>query len=223
MKLLKFYGDSMKRYSLNIDSNLIDYHSIRNKWDVITLIIDITKILISHNCVHDISILGSNNTDSIKVVIYVDKMSRVFIIEENKIHSIQFPFIISSKLIQFNNISIDSFKLSILSRVFYNISSIKPLLFFIERLWELQDELYLDDNLLCQIEELIVCLFTFEPGYIRYDYDVLRVTEGHPLNHFDFYYSSNNTFKIGLNKEIDVEQFCSIVDITDTCYNLEEL
>ena len=51
-------------------------------------------------------------------------------------------------------------------------------------------------------------LFMYEDGYMRYDYDKRHHNENrHPLNHFDFFYSSISTCKVGLKGGIDNEIF----------------
>lgn len=53
---------------------------------------------------------------------------------------------------------------------------------------------------------IIKNLFTFEPGYIRYDYDpIYEDGDKHPLNHLDIHYSSNSTFKLGFNRSIQIQ------------------
>lgn len=74
------------------------------------------------------------------------------------------------------------------------------------------EELYYQSYLL---KILITNLFTYEDDYIRYDYDPVR-TNGklHPLNHYDLFYCSivllfycsNTTFKLGLNKSLNIEK-----------------
>ena len=66
-------------------------------------------------------------------------------------------------------------------------------------------------------------LLSFEPGYLRYDYDDNegRVDEKtHPINHIDIFFSGNNTFKVGLRKRIVFDDLKKIVDINDVCYYL---
>ncbi len=213
----------MKRYSIIVSSKFIKYHSIRTKWDIIHLLIEINKILVIESLSKDIRIKGNVNEANINIIINVDKMSRIFIVENSKIHSFQYPFFISDNEIRFDSFLVDNFVLSIVATVFNDVDQIHSLEFFLDRLWKIQEAYDIEDCFCKELEKLIIFLFTFEPGYLRYDYDIERNSEGHPLNHFDFYYSSNTTFKIGLNRELDFDKFCSIVDINDTCYNLEML
>lgn len=52
---------------------------------------------------------------------------------------------------------------------------------------------------------VIKVLMTFEPCYIRYDYDVENFEEKiHPLHHIDVNYSDIGTFKLGFNDSIQI-------------------
>ena len=61
-------------------------------------------------------------------------------------------------------------------------------------------------------------LMMFEEGYVRYDHDA-RNKNGllHPLNHCDVFYSSNATFKIGLEKRISLEVFMDLLNLETNC------
>ena len=58
------------------------------------------------------------NSEDLLIVIHIDKMSRLFIIEEKKIHSFQFPFNIKDNNVFYNSMLIDNYVLSIISNVF---------------------------------------------------------------------------------------------------------
>lgn len=81
---------------------------------------------------------------------------------------------------------------------------------------------------------IIKNLLTFEPGYIRYDYDPEESRQNensHPLNHLDVYYTTNGTFKLGFDKSIKIKdrlEFNVFKDILDNgtarsgiCYKLK--
>lgn len=70
-------------------------------------------------------------------------------------------------------------------------------------------------------------LLIFEPGYIRYDYDTERVDPLlHPLHHVDLFYSSQATFKLGINDSLikngvmGRNDLINVLDITTPCYYL---
>lgn len=53
-----------------------------------------------------------------------------------------------------------------------------------------------------------------ELSCIRYDIDQEHAEElYHPLNHFNINYSNNITYKLGLKKQIMLEDMISILDI----------
>lgn len=58
-----------------------------------------------------------------------------------------------------------------------------------------------------ELWSIIKLLLTFEPGYIRYDYDVENFIEHvHPLHHIDVYYSDIGTFKLGLHESVNISE-----------------
>ena len=68
--------------------------------------------------------------------------------------------------------------------------------------------------------ELINHFLSFESGYLRYDLDVDHYVEGiHPLKHLDVNYNDNNSFKIGIedNAEIDINWIIDFVNIKTNC------
>jgi hypothetical protein len=68
-------------------------------------------------------------------------------------------------------------------------------------------------------------LLLMEDGYIRYDLDQCEYDKAkergeeyiHPLNHYDFFYSSNATFKIGLNERLTPEGFLDLLNVRTDC------
>ena len=66
--------------------------------------------------------------------------------------------------------------------------------------------------------QLFVYLITFETGYVRYDSDEERMDiQKHPLYHLDIFFSNYNTFKIGVGKNLNLEEFRKILDIQEIC------
>ena len=65
----------------------------------------------------------------------------------------------------------------------------------------------------------ILALFMYDDGYIRYDYD--KENENgklHPLRHYDIFHASKSTFKIGLDHNINPEEFVDLVNIKTCCH-----
>lgn len=68
------------------------------------------------------------------------------------------------------------------------------------------------------MDKMILRLFTTELGYIRYDYDEIHQNGNlHPLNHLDINYSSKGSYKLGLKKRIEIEEFLDILDVQTEC------
>ncbi len=219
----------MKRYNLRINNVLRkEFCAIRSKLDIIIFLLKTMQYISSFP--YEELIYSSSNPSKVDIVINVDKMSRIFYCEQDKIHTFQFPFLI--------NIENEKFKLSYKDRDIDN-ELIAIILSILEREIEAFESLEaVVDIFLGTMHDfgvtnnyysnycwdIIMFLLMFEPGYIRYDYDN---TEGrvdsikHPLNHLDFFYSSNNTFKIGLNDRFDHEKLIKLVDINDKCTYLK--
>ena len=71
--------------------------------------------------------------------------------------------------------------------------------------------------------QTLLYLLSFESGYLRYDHDEDENREDpilHPVDHIDLFYSSNSTFKIGLQDRIDVDDLKSILSINEKCYSI---
>ena len=213
----------MKKIEFELSDELYKKASspIRNKEDLLMLLAYTIKFLITNGNVDNNSIAYDK-----KLVLYVDKMSRVFFSLHNKIFSFCFPFSINipqdnhkisikyKGYFEFDNIS-SSLLLSILeqndiiSDTFENIGEkIFEIILYNE--WE-----SIDYNGFCV---LIKGLMMFEPGYIRYDYDPEHASEElHPLHHLDVFYSSNCTAKLGLKDNIDIEWLIDLLNIRTKC------
>ena len=77
-----------------------------------------------------------------------------------------------------------------------------------------QEECDENENFLGFLRELLL----MEDGYIRYDYDEEHKNgDLHPLNHYDLFYSSHATFKIGLNAILSEDEFVDLLDIKSDC------
>lgn len=140
--------------------------------------------------------------------------------EEKKIlkhFSFMFPFNISftETEVNFNlnnrEIVIDLFILEILSTLCKNNwfsdtnEANHDILTFIESYGDLLYDFNIPKEMESDLWSVIKTLITFEPGYIRYDYDVENYEEYiHPLHHIDVNYSDMGTFKLGINNNIKI-------------------
>lgn len=217
----------MKKFELKTKRSLFKYfNSIRSKKDIILLLLESIRNLMIYNKYitefNDVDII--NNEDEMRIVIYIDKMKRIFFCTKNKVQSICFPFsVFKNNQIKFyyNNIEINFKFISILVRIF-STNNMDNSLNLIESL--LNDEEYSNSSKYDQtfLEELLIFLFTFEDGYLRFDFDDIENEDEmyHPKHHIDFYYSNSNTFKLGIMDKISLKKSIEIIDINNKCLNI---
>lgn len=211
----------MKTFDFFVEEYIFGYKLIfRDKIDIINVILNIIKYVNTMS----LEELKLSRIGEIEVTIHVDKMSRVFICKNEKIHSFQFPFTITEEdemlRVYFNELELDSKVSSILSSIFEQSSllseSIDIMLdVFIDTMneYDIENKYYTES-----IWEIVVWMLYFEPSYLRYDYDPERQEgEYHPLNHIDIYYTNKSTFKLGLNEGVDKYDLINILDINKKC------
>ncbi len=213
----------MKKYFLHTSkySNQ-QIGSIREQYDIVNYLLSVMEIL----NVEPFNKIDGKDAD---IVIFVDKMSRLFLGKGDKIHSIQFPFLLKEKegflISLFQGRIIDSQTIAILSTITRNKKNImKSIENMLDCFMDTMNEFEILDNNYAQFcWELLLYLLSFETGYLRYDHDEddSRVDPiFHPVNHIDFFYSSNCTFKVGLLGGIDSDDLTSILNINEQCYYL---
>lgn len=218
----------MKAYGIDITSQIINYNSaIRQKSDVARLLISITRFLNISDELPQLEALPNDwSSNCIRLIIYVDKMSRVFICEKEKLHTFHFPFQIIKEdhtLVLFEGENITSAICSILFSVFEKLSDDDTLETVLEKYWETVSdlEITMNDNQLCG--KLITFLLSFEPGYARFDLDDANDTGSmHPREHLDINYSSGTTFKLGLSKALNYNELIDILNINTPCCYLQK-
>ena len=188
---------------------------VRNKQDIILLLLETIKIIIDH--------VEDHTEGQSKVILCKDKMSRVFYETKDKYFSIGFPFYIEKKngsyriYDKITELEIDSRRLSMLIRIFSSESHMSQSLeSMIDDILEVaEDYEYQNIN---EVWYLVFLLWHMEEGYIRYDYDpIYEKARSHPLNHLDINYSSDITYKIGMNRKISIKAFMNILDIKEEC------
>jgi len=212
----------MKRYEFELGMNIIKkffpHYRIKDKLDVTRILLEAIRFMLVWPNVPKGNTVG-------RLILYIDKMSRLFFISKNKYYSIVFPFLVKKVEEKFffslkNIVEIDSELISkamsiLNSEHFEKISSID----FIEPIFEYEERI--NKKFWFFLKELLI----FEDGYIRYDHDVENYKRAkekgkediHPLNHYDLFYTSNATFKIGLNNAIREEDFIRLLDINQKC------
>jgi len=212
----------MKSYDFDLDKYALDkfFRPIRDKVGVIEILMESIKYMILNPNIASEDING-------KMILKIDKMSRLFFFKEDKYFSITFPFFIKKdedgKYIIYSK-DVESIDNKLTSEILEIINCDKfkadCSLEFIEPIDEYE---YHNKFFWVFLREL----FLMEDGYIRYDYDEENYNKfkekgeihKHPLNHYDLFYSSNCTFKLGLHKAIKEkeEDFIDLLNISTNC------
>lgn len=220
-------------YFITDNLNALLRQRIKLKSHLIEILIEACSLILVNVKPKDIG-LGSFK-------IKIDKMGRIFFdvtnkTGEKKFFSFNFPFSIKEEGERLvlnsvtNRILIDSAHLAILRSIvasegFNETASIYGILLDFSQLVEesikslgLSLEEY-ERN----IDRLLLELFTFEPGYIRYDFDGENQDgDLHPLYHIDIFYSQRNTFKLGFKKNITQDIFIDLLDTRTNCKYLSD-
>lgn len=193
---------------------------IRTKQDILELLIHAIKIIVSCPFQEERRIDSSK-----KLVLHVDKMSRLLFMIEDKIFTFHFPFVVQKiedsnmLLIKYQELEIDSMVSSVVFSIVCDIDLFDASLqnmedFILQYVFENEWE-DIDPNDLCK---LIKHLTLFEPGYLRYDHDLEHANGTlHPEHHLDMFYSSNNEVKVGLESQINSEWLIDFMDIRTNC------
>lgn len=219
-----------KIIEFNINKKVYDLvcRRIKLKSQLIELLIEISSLIIVNIPVKDEG-LG-------KFIINVGNLRRGFFCIKDpsanvyKYFSFNFPFKLSEEYGRFKletlngGVAIEATHIAILRSICANYA-------FDEKLCkhgllldfsQLVETTFLDLGIDMQyyerdINQVLMELFTFEPSYIRYDYDEEN-EDGriHPLNHLDIFYSQNTTFKLGC-KQLELNEFMDILDIETEC------
>ncbi len=208
----------MKEYSFNIDQRQVRqlFSPIREKRDVVRLLMRIIKLMLVNSSPRANEVKG-------EVVLHVSKMSRLFFFSDFRYFSVCFPFSVREGM--------DTFEFSLGGVVDVDSKITSDVLSFID------SDANFNINCAYQFIEpvldisryepnfwtLLLKLLTLDDGYIRYDYDEEN-EQGliHPKNHYDVFYSSNSTFKVGLKGKLKKEEMIDFVKLESDCHFLEE-
>ena len=193
---------------------------IRKQEECVLLILELLNILLIGEVV---------GNEKGLIMIIVDKMSRLFCFSDNKYFSMVFPFAIDTtegKNIPYRiydpilDIEIDNRLIALMKRMLNQIDFVKNTIDeIIEKAYfDVSSEEYTEG----EVEKcfnIILRLLSMETGYIRYDYDPDHENGTlHPLYHFDVNYSSKGTYKMGINKKMEKEDFVDLLDIKTKCH-----
>lgn len=190
------------------------FSPIRTKIDLIKVLMSSMRFMLIDHYVHKTDIRG-------KLILKVDKKSRLFYISENKYYTITFPFKVlyddTDDKIFFSSGYIDNIDSQILSSI-VSILTCDPQNNS-QCIYDFVDPILDDPNQ--NIWSIIKELLFSEDGYLRYDHDPAH-EDGliHPLHHYDIFYSSKSTFKLGLRDSIESITLLDMLDSTTDCHYL---
>lgn len=203
----------MKVYEFKISKIFLNifFRPIRNKAEIIELLMEAINYMILNRSVSEEDTYG-------KIILKIDKMSRLFFFTKDKYFSIIFPFFATREDNKYsfsfrNKIIIDNnLTRKVISIIKCDEFKANCSLDFVAPICDYEEEC--DENFWIFLRELLL----MEDGYIRYDYDKKHENgDLHPLNHYDLFYSSNATFKIGLNNKLSEDEFIDLLDINTNC------
>lgn len=203
----------LKSYTFQVDKYQLEwiFSPIRTKRDVIGLLMRTIKLMM----LPAISPVKSSG----QITLQISKMSRLFFITNDKMFSVNFPFVAVEKdgCLIFRSIHHENVSSMVASHVLAILESTDSLesrevFHFAEPISDLCES---DVDFWCLFRELL----TNEDGYIRYDHDQVRSNgHVHPLDHLDVFYTTGNTFKLGLNSNISLGNFADVLDVSTNCH-----
>lgn len=207
----------MKKYIFKIDKYTAGklFAPIRTKRHLLSVLFKSIKII-------QINDEPSETLQEGKLILVVSKMSRLFFITKNKFFSITFPFIISKNEDGFKITYKDKFEVD--NKVSSELISLLMYDEFFDSScgFKFIDTFFDQANVQPKVWSLFIHLLMNEDGYIRYDYDIDRANGLlHPINHYDIFYSSNPTFKIGLKHRIAEDTLIDLLSLETDCHFID--
>lgn len=207
----------MKRYSFPIDDRQVRvlFRPIRNKLDSIRLLMESIKIMLINSPPHESQVCG-------ELALVSSRMNRLFFFTQNKYFSVSFPLKVtienestigfSSTQIPVIDSKVTSDVISIISNQYFTEANVYDFFGEIADLEEYESGLW----------QFLLHLLLSEDGYIRYDFDPENEKgEYHPAHHYDFFYSRQTTFKIGLRSRITEDLMIDFIRSDTKCHFLE--
>lgn len=217
----------MKNYSYKINESNIDLFfpktRVKTKKQTIKILLETIRTMLVSEAVE------STEAD-LHFRIIIDKMSRLFYFNKQKYYSISFPFtyIIDNGKLSINYKNIVEVDSRIISHLLEIINDSRfdsdNCLDFIDPICEFEDEY--GYKLWFLLKEIIM----LEDGYVRFDNDPIAFLKAkeddkehtHPENHLDIFYTSGNTFKVGLESLAMAEEFVDYFDSKTDCKYLKQ-
>lgn len=214
----------MKKFEFDIDKAFLEKFfqkkRVKSKAQIIEILMETTRYMLLNPSV-------SEEKRSGKIILYIDKMSRLFFFTKEKYFSIIFPFLAYDKdeegryRFSFQNqIDVDSRLIAqVINIIECDEFKEQCSLDFVAPICDYEENC--DENFWIFLRELLL----MEDGYIRYDYDEENYKkfknkseeDKHPLNHYDLFYSNDTTFKIGLKNFLDEEDFIDLLNNNTNC------
>ncbi len=211
----------MKEYKFNLNQLFVEkfFQPIRSKVDVIQVLLETIKYMILNPSIKKSDIQG-------KIILKIEKMSRLFFFTENKFFSISFPFSVGYKneTYSFSSKHIKNIDAKLIEQIISIIEcddfNTNCSLDFVEPICDFDDE-YCDESFWSFLREMLL----MEDGYIRYDVDIenynkfknIGEADKHPKHHYDIFYSNQSTFKIGLNSAVIDDEFIDFLNKNTNC------
>lgn len=187
---------------------------VRSKKDIILLLLETMKLFDRPE---------EEGGKSGRIILCIDKMSRIFFQTEDKYFSFLFPFSLEKQECHYRiydkitDYELSEKIISMLIRIFsqsdaFEQSFERAIDYIIESMEEYEFE-NIDD-----IWRLVIRLWYMEDGYVRYDHDPQRQrADIHPLYHLDINYSPGAAYKLGLRKPLLIGEFKDILDLKTDC------
>lgn len=213
----------MKEYKVELTNEVesIIKCAIRDKKGIIKLLLESITLLTYGEKIE--------RPEKSYMVLRVDKMKRLFFVQDSKITTFSFPFGLEvspdnsiTVYDSLTDLELDGANLTILKTIYVDLfgdadeemSSLMDLDADLERIMDSFD-IYHDKD---KFWEIIKKLMEFESGYLRLDYDEERENGLlHPLNHLDINYSTEVTYKIGLNNRRNIYEIIDLLDLNTNC------
>ena len=208
----------MKTYRFNLDAHFVDqaFSPLRTKAQALVVLMKCIKLMLAGNIISD-------DKKSGELLLNVSKRSRLFLFSENKYFSIGFPFFVEEidGMLHFSTKNIKSVDSKVTSDVISIISGTDKLeccsgLEFIEPVVDIEES---EPN----FWPFLLSLLMYEDGYVRYDHDPKHENgDLHPLNHYDFFYSSFTSCKVGLRNKLNDSEMLDLLSPDTACHYIED-
>lgn len=213
------------KVEMTLEVSKLANEAIRTKNDIIKFLLEAISLLTYGEIV--------DRPTGDYIILRIDKMKRLFFIQENKISSFNFPFNIEKQSEMekpsiydpLTELELGGKNLAVLKAIFYELLDTdedKTLMDLDSDLYRIMESFEMKPEK-DKLWEILKSLITFEPGYLRLDHDKKREKgKIHPLNHLDINYSSEGTYKIGLSSKLESDAMIDVLDINTDCYFLSK-